>query len=283
MSLKKSLLYPFAKLFFAGLTLNDALWRAKYLNSRGIGATIDFLGEDVSDGTEARQAKEEYRRAIGAVSAGSLDASLAIKLSHVGMVIDPALAGGLALELAAEARDKHVFLWVDMEGSRYTDGTMEIFRKLREIQPESGIALQAYLKRTPDDLRALTAEGAAVRLVKGAYNEPPEIALQDMRGIRAQYVEMAEYLFANSRSFAVGTHDRILVERVLGLSKGYTGAVEFQMLMGMRDDLKRRLTGLGKRVVEYVPYGSDWYGYGVRRLKEKRRNLLYFAQGLFGR
>ena len=122
-----------------------------------------------------------------------------------------------------------------------------------------------------------------IRLVKGAYSEPQELAYQEMPEIRSRYEGLLEYLFANAKSFATGTHDHTLIARALKLSEGSHGSCEFQMLMGMRDPLKRRLASSGHRVVEYVPYGTDWYSYGLRRLKEKRRNILYFAEGLMGR
>lgn len=283
MHLSRPLLYPFARRFFAGLKLNDAIRRAKNLNSRGVGATIDFLGEDVREGVDAREAKAEYSRAIEAISDAGLDASLSIKLTHIGLNIIPELAEKNLIALAGLARAKKVFLWIDMEGSEHTSDTIEIYRRLLLENDATGIALQAYLKRTWTDLESLLEEGAVVRLVKGAYNEPPDVAFQGMRVIRLNFIAMAEHLFKNARAFAIATHDRGLIQKSLELAREHDGKVEFQMLMGMRDDLKRSLASQGMRVVEYVPYGSDWYGYGMRRLKEKRRNILYFVQGLYGR
>jgi len=282
MNLKQRILYPFAKHFFAGTTLADAVARVRAANSLGMGVMLDFLGEDVAESTEAERARQEYARAIEAVSGGP-DASLAIKLTHIGLDIRKSAALENALALVKLAKERGVPVWVDMEGSEHTDATIEIYKSLLEAYRDTGIAIQAMLKRSPEDLKALVAVGAKVRLVKGAYNEPSDIAIRDMAGIRRQYVAMMEYLFANSPFVAVGTHDRGLVNRALELRKDYSGHLEFQMLMGMRDDLKRSLVAAGHRVVEYVPYGSDWYGYGMRRLKEKRRNIVYFVQGMVGR
>lgn len=281
---RQALLYPFARRFFAGTTLEAALDRAGYVNRLGMGATLDFLGEGVTKAGEAEEARAEYARVIDAVAKGGLDASVAVKLTHVGLDISPALAQVNVTGLAERARRNGVFLWIDMEGSRYTEDTLSIYKKLiGEYEGSVGVALQACLNRTRDDLAGLVAEGATVRLVKGAYREPPETAIQDEAGIRVRYLEMMEYLFEKAGSFAVGTHDRKILNRAIELSRGYGGKFEFQMLMGMRDDMKRRLAAGGHRVVEYVPYGTDWYGYGIRRLKEKKRNALYFAQGFLGR
>ena len=283
MTLKQSLLYPFARRFFAGLTLEDALALAAHDNAHGVSATLDYLGEDVRDGTEAEKARSEYSRIIEEIAARRLDASVAIKLTHIGLDISREMAENSALELVAAARARGVFVWVDMEGSAHTQATIEIYRGLlREYPGGVGIALQAYLKRTWDDLKSLAGEGAKVRLVKGAYNEPPEIAITGNRELRRRFVDMTEYLIQSGRPFAIGTHDRAVIKAAEKMSGG-RDAIEFQMLMGIRDDVKLRLARQGRRVVEYVPYGSDWYGYGIRRLKERRRNIAYFAQGLLGR
>ncbi len=283
MTLKESLLYPFAKKFFAGTTLGDAIARARAVNAQGMGATLDFLGEDVTDATQAESAREQYARTIEAIARERLDASVAIKLTHIGLDIGRELARENAERLTGFARERGVFVWVDMEGSAHTDDVIGLYLGLLKAGMPVGVALQASLKRTPADIKTLVEKGAMIRLVKGAYSEPPELAYQEMPEIRSRYEGLLEYLFANAKHFAIGTHDRTLIGRALKLSEGSPGRCEFQLLMGMRDPLKRRLASSGRRVVEYVPYGTDWYSYGLRRLKEKRRNILYFAEGLMGR
>lgn len=282
MSLSRALLYPVARRFFAGVKLEPALERIKEDNALGIGATIDFLGEDIAYASEAEMAKAEYRRAVEAIAFEALDASVAIKLTHIGLDISSILAENNALELAAAAKERGVFLWVDMEGSEHTDSTISVYKKLLSKGIPAGIALQASLKRTWDDVKALAPEGARIRLVKGAYNEPPEIALQDMEAIRARFIDIAHYLIDTGSAFAIGTHDLALIDNVRAMASG-ADRVEYQMLMGLRDSTKKKLVQDGLRVVEYVPYGADWYGYGIRRLTEKKRNALYFVQGLMGR
>lgn len=283
MELKKAAVHPFAKRFFAGETLEDALVHAAELNIRGMGATLDFLGEDVPGVVEAEAAASEYLRVLGEAYMRGLDCSLAIKLTHIGLAFDRGLATAYALKLAEDARSKGLGLWVDMEGSEHTGATLDIYREMRKINPGTGVALQAMLKRTWDDLRSLVEEGATVRLVKGAYDEPPDIAVDDTRELRDRYIEMMEYLFSHCGRFAIGTHDKGIIDIAAHVTSRFSCEVEFQMLMGLRDDVKRELVSAGRRVVEYVPYGTDWYGYGMRRLMEKKRNALYFAEGLLGR
>ena len=278
------MLHPFARRFFAGETLEDALARAKPVNASGISATLDFLGEDTTSPAEAKAASDEYMRVLDEVSARGLDVSLAVKLTHIGLDIDPDIALEYALALGKSANRKGLTLWLDMEGSQHTSMTIETYRKVRKVHPGAGMALQACLRRTPGDLIALVKEGALIRLVKGAYREPPDVALTRMRDIRRRYLELMAYLSEHSDKFAVGTHDRGIIDEAKKLAgKNAHAAIEFQMLMGMRDDLKAALVNDGKRVLEYIPYGTDWYGYGIRRLTEKKRNAVYFAMGLIGR
>ncbi|MGC2423657.1 MAG: proline dehydrogenase family protein [Nitrospirota bacterium] len=283
MELRQRLLYPLAKKFFAGFKLEDAIHRAKLVNSRGMGAIIDFLGEDVSTHEAAGRATAEYARILEAAGRAKLDAALAVKLTNLGMGFSYWLARDNGLGLAKTAKDAGVFLWVDMEGSSYTSDTIRIYREMHAVNPECGIALQACLKRTRDDLESLIRDGAVIRLVKGAYKEPQKTAFQKSSEVRSNWLVLVQELFNNSGRFAVGTHDRRLLGQALKLSEGYGGSLEFQMLMGVRDSLKEELLRKGRRVVEYIPYGTDWYGYGIRRLMEKKRNVLYFAQGLIGR
>ena len=282
MRVRETLLYPFAKRFFAGVGLNDAIARAKEDNRAGMGATVDYLGEDVNTTAEAEHAAEEYIRAVESVSSSGLDASVSVKLTHIGLDISRELAENNAAEIVKTASERGVFIWLDMEDSSHTSETLSIYGGLLSSGAQVGVAVQAYLKRSMDDVRSVARSGGVVRIVKGAYNETEDIAYGNMPEIRGNFIDMARYLLSEGRRFAVGTHDRPLIDQLLLVSSGGKG-VEFQMLMGIRDDMKARLAASGSRVVEYIPYGSEWYGYGLRRVREKRRNLLYMAQGLMGR
>ncbi|MBI5190902.1 MAG: proline dehydrogenase family protein [Nitrospirae bacterium] len=284
MSIREAVVYPFARKFFAGESLSDAVSRVRGLNAKGMGASVDFLGEDVTNSAEADAAFEEYARAIHSVKREGLGASVSVKLTHIGLDMGREIAENNALKLAAQAEAEGLFLWLDMEGSRHTENILGVYRELIRLHRGMvGVAIQASLLRSWRDIRSLVPEGGIIRLVKGAYDEPPEIALQDMADIRAQFTGMMVYLFDSGSRFAVGTHDKALVETALKIAGARRAPFEFQMLMGMRDRLKRQLVRDGFRVVEYVPYGTEWYGYGMRRLKEKRRNILYMAEGLAGR
>jgi proline dehydrogenase len=283
MELRKKLIRPLASRFFAGETLEDGISRTKAVNAVGMGVTLDFLGEDVVDLSEAKKAKGEYGRILAAIPENGLDCSLAVKLTHLGLDADRGLAFSSLRELGGLARANGIRLWLDMEGSAHTDDVIEAYRMLVREQPDSGLALQASLWRTWDDLKTLSAEGALIRLVKGAYREPANVAEHRPLEITRRYIEMMEHLFAGRAPFAVATHDKQIIGIALRIIKDFRVEPEFQMLMGMRDRLKRELVESGQRVVEYVPYGADWYGYGIRRLKEKRRNVLRMAEGLIGR
>jgi proline dehydrogenase len=283
MDIRKGIVRPFAERFFAGETMEDALEHARRANAQGMGVTLDYLGEDVAGFTEALEAQDEFERLLAAVSEKGLDCSLAIKLTHIGLGLDRSLAFAALKSLGAVSEDMGIRLWLDMEGSEHTDDTIEAYRMLKGVNPDSGLALQASLWRTWEDLTALVAEGARIRLVKGAYREPDVVAASRPAEIRTRFIDMMMYLFAHARAFAIGTHDKAIIDAALRASKDVHMDFEFQMLMGMRDDLKLSLVGEGRRVVEYVPYGEDWYGYGMRRLMEQRRNVLRFAEALAGR
>jgi len=282
MELRKKLIRPLAGRFFAGEKLEDGISRARAANAGGMGVTLDFLGEDVVDPSEAVQAVQEFGRILAAISDNQLDCSIAVKLTHLGLVADREFAFSSLKALGALAREKGVRLWLDMEGSAHTDDVIEAYRMLVREQPDSGIALQASLWRTWDDLRSLSSEGALIRLVKGAYKEPASVAEHKPSEIRKRFIEMMEHLFAGRSPFAVGTHDKEIIGTTLRKAKEFRVEPEYQMLMGMRGRLKRELVELGLRVVEYVPYGDGWYGYGIRRLKEQRRNVLRMVEGLAG-
>lgn len=283
LEMKERIVHPFARRFFAGVTLAEAVSRVRYVNSRGMSATLDFLGEDTGSVLEAEAALAEYLRVLDAIQTLRLDCSLAIKLTHIGLRVDADMAVEAVQMIGRAASEKGVVVWVDMEGSEHTGKTIDAYRRLRGVHPGAGIALQACLHRTPADLKSLENEGALIRLVKGAYREGPDVAITGMREIRGRYIELMATLFRDAGYFAVGTHDRAIIDAAKGLAQKSGHKMEFQMLMGMRDGMKAELVADGMRVVEYIPYGADWYGYGMRRLMEKKRNAVYFALGLAGR
>jgi proline dehydrogenase len=268
--------------FVAGEHLADALTAIDRLTAAGLTVTLDHLGEDVTGPVAARESRDAYLRALDAVGTAGLGASVevSVKLSAFGQ----ALPGGHDLALAnlepvaAAAADAGTTVTLDMEDSSTVDSTLGVLAALRSRYPGTGIVLQSYLHRTPDDLRALAGAGARVRLVKGAYREPPSVALQDKRAVDRAFEDCLRILMSSAGYPMIGSHDPHMIAAALDLAGGKD--FEFQMLYGMRPAEQRRLVAEGHRVRVYLPYGTDWYGYFMRRLAERPANLLFFARAL---
>jgi proline dehydrogenase len=273
--------------FVAGEQLSAGMAAAGRLVDLGLAVTIDHLGEDVSTAAEAAGSRDAYLRAIDAIGGAGLGGAVefSVKLSAFGQ----ALPGGhdIALDnvsaVAAAASDAGTTVTLDMEDSTTVDSTLAVLRSLRARHPGTGAVLQSYLLRTPDDARALATEGSRVRLVKGAYREPPDVALQDKRAIDAAYEQCLAILMAGPGYPMVGSHDPAMIGHAQRLAAGHgraPGSFEFQMLYGMRPREQQRLAGLGYRTRVYLPYGADWYGYFMRRLAERPANVLFFLRAL---
>ncbi|MGY1618256.1 proline dehydrogenase family protein [Geodermatophilus sp. SYSU D00691] len=273
--------------FVAGETLEDALAAVRALAADGITVTLDHLGEDVTDRAEAKRSRDAYLAALDALAPLRLGpaAEVSVKLSAFGQ----ALPGGedLSLELvrpvveAATAMGTTVTL--DMEHSSTVDATLAALGELRRDHPWTGAVLQAMLRRTEDDARALADAGSRVRLVKGAYREAPEVAFQTRREVDAAYARSLGVLMRGAGYPMVGSHDPRLVELAQRLAAAYgrrPDSWEVQMLYGIRPDEQHRLAAAGVRVRAYVPYGVDWYGYFMRRLAERPANLRFFLRSL---
>jgi proline dehydrogenase len=268
--------------FVAGERLADALAAIDRLAAAGLTVTLDHLGEDVTGPAAARESRDAYLRALDAVGAAGLGRTVevSVKLSAFGQ----ALPGGHDLALAnvepvaAAATDAGTTVTLDMEESSTVDSTLAVLAALRVRHPGTGIVLQSYLHRTPDDLRALCEPGSRVRLVKGAYREPPSAALQDKRDVDRAFEQCLRILMAGDGYPMVGSHDPRMITAALAMAGGK--AFEFQMLYGMRPAEQHRLVADGRRVRVYLPYGTDWYGYFMRRLAERPANLLFFARAL---
>jgi proline dehydrogenase len=272
--------------FVAGDRLEDALVAAQELNSRGIGAILDQLGEGVADLDGATHATQEYLAGVAAIAERRLDATVSLKLSQLGLVIDPEVCAanlGMILDRAAALG---VGVEVDMEQSDLVDSSLRVFRDAAEQHPQTRLAMQASLRRTPSDLDAMAALKPRVRLVKGAYAEPLDTALRSRKEVTAQYQHLTRWLFRHGSDPAFGTHDSACIEHAekvaseLGVGKQ---DFEVQMLYGIRRDLQESLTEDGYRVRVYIPYGSAWYPYLMRRMAERPTNLLFFVRAVAGR
>lgn len=274
--------------FVAGESLDDAIAAARALAADGIAVTLDHLGEDVTDRAQARRTRDAYLTALEALAPLRLGpaAEVSVKLSAFGQAL-PDGGHDLALELvrpvveAASAAGTTVTL--DMEDHRTVDSTLAAVAELRKDHPSTGAVLQSMLHRTEDDAKALAVSGSRVRLVKGAYDEPEQVAHQRKRDVDAAYRRCLEILMSGPGYPMVGSHDPALVALAHELAAQHSRAAdswEVQMLYGIRPDEQRRLADAGTRVRAYVPYGADWYGYFMRRLAERPANVAFFLRSL---
>jgi proline dehydrogenase len=268
--------------YIAGDALADAVTTVRDLNRRGAAATVDVLGEFIRIPDEAEATATEYEHALDAIAAEQLDANVSVKLSALGIEIDRDLAGRTLARVLKSAERHGIFVRIDMEHSGLTDETLTLYRNLRdEGHDDVGIVLQAYMRRASDDVSRLADLTPNVRLVKGIYLEPAEVAYQAMPEINASYLRLLEQLIEGGSHVGIATHDRALVAAALDMIKRRRLArdrYEFQMLLGVAGDVARRLIAEGHRVRVYVPYGRAWYAYSVRRLKENPSIAGYVAR-----
>ena len=280
----KSLVRTIAARYVAGETLEDALATVRALNAEGCMATLDVLGEDITRLGETDPTVRAYQEALAAIAERGADSNISVKLSALGLKLDPAHCRREFARIVETARGHGIFVRIDMEDSSVTEETLRIFFEFRERYEKVGIVLQAYLRRSADDARRVAAVGGNVRVCKGIYVEPAAIAFQDREEIRGSYMRMVEALVSAGSYVGIATHDPALVERSLalvgrlGLDRGF---YEFQMLLGVARTLRRSLTAAGERLRVYVPYGEAWYAYSVRRLKENPSIAGHVVKGLF--
>lgn len=272
--------------FVAGDTLADGIQAVRALASAGKSATLDYLGERVTSTSEARAACKAYLEALQRIADEGLDCGVSVKPTQMGLRLDPALARDLIALIIAAAEQTGAHVTLDMEGSDVTEATVGLVEQLRAAgHTEIGCALQAYLRRTRDDLERLCRIGASVRLCKGAYAEPPSVAFSSRAEVDASYAACAELLLRQGVYPRIATHDHGQIDHVrqvaerLGLPRD---AFEFQMLYGVRPALQDALVRDGYRVRVYVPFGEQWYPYFMRRLAERPANLAFFLRALRG-
>ncbi|MGB2962908.1 MAG: proline dehydrogenase family protein [Anaerolineales bacterium] len=286
--------------FVAGETLDQAIRVVKKLNAQGISTTLDHLGENVNTEGDARQATEEILTILDRLNSEGVISGVSIKLSQIGLVVDPVLCEENLLQILDAAKQKNIFIRVDMEDSQLTDQTLELFTRVSKKGELSspGIAIQAYLFRSEDDVRKLLESESPIRLCKGAYKESPTIAFPKKSDVDKNFDKLTDLLLDSSLdveskisadgSFppipAIATHDQLRIDHALVYAKSINlpkQGLEFQMLYGIRADLQEELTSRGYPVRVYVPYGSEWYPYFVRRLAERPANLWFFLSNLF--
>ena len=274
----------FAGRYIAGETLEDAVRTVRQLNAEGVCATLDVLGEDVTKEGEAVQARDQAILVLRTIVREQLDSNLSIKLTSLGLKLDKKFCEANVREILKVAAKLKIFVRFDMEDSTCTSDTIEIFKRLHRAYPATGIVVQAYLFRTVDDVRGLLKGKANFRLCKGIYKEPKEIAFQARAEVQQNYVGLLEMMLKGKAYVGIATHDSVLVdaaERLIREFKLRHSQYEFQMLLGVRPELRRRLVRDGHRVRLYVPFGEHWYGYSTRRFKENPEIAGYVFKALF--
>ena len=276
------LFYRIAKRWIAGYTLKDAIDAARDANERKMQALINRLGEHTPDRNLIQQYVEEYLNLLEAIRNEKLEATISIKPSQIGLTADATLYLDNLLKILAKAEEEGRFVWIDMENSPYTESTVGIYRELLSTHKDLGLCLQANMKRSETDLKDLLPRGGKIRLVKGAYPENGEIAFKRRTELNANYLRLMHILFEQARFFAIGTHDEKMIDEAEKLSHDYNANFEFQLLKGIRDDLKSRLVTDGFRIGEYIPYGPEWYNYSKRRMRERKRNILLLIRSITG-
>ena len=267
------------------MTVADALDAARRVNDEGIAVSLDSLGESVLDTGQAEASAAIYHQLLDAIQERKLSANVSVKLTQVGMDLDPSLAERIVGEMVAHADAARSFVRIDMEGSPYTEATIAMTERLHARWPgRVGTVLQAYLYRTAQDAKRLTAQGIRIRLCKGAYKEAAEIAFPDKADVDRNYCELMKSLATSGVFCGIATHDEVIFAEMCryvaeqGISKD---AFEFQMLYGVRRDLQRRLAKEGFGVRVYIPFGPEWYPYFMRRLAERPANVLFLARNFF--
>ena len=275
--------------FVAGMSVEEALEATIATNARGMSVSVDNLGENVTNLEEARHSAQLYHDMLDQLAARKLNANVSLKLTHMGLDIDDAVARRIVAEVVAHAARIDNFVRIDMEGSPYTEKTLEIVRELHR-QPGNagkvGAVLQAYLHRSERDAEELCAERIRIRLCKGAYKEPPEIAFQDKSEVDANFVKLMKILLKSGTYHGIATHDPKMIDATIAFARAENikpGAFEFQMLYGVRRDLQEQLVkdGWGMRV--YIPFGTEWYPYLMRRLAERPANAIFILKNLLRR
>jgi proline dehydrogenase len=271
--------------FIAGESLAEALTAVADLNRRGGRASLNFLGENVRTPEEARVAQAEYFRQVDEIHHRGLDSNISVKLTQLGLDLSTELCFELTREVVERAQHHGRDVEIDMEGSDYTDRTLEIVHRLRDEFDGVGVAIQAYLYRSEKDLRSLIARGIKVRLVKGAYREPPDRAFPRKRQVDENYRRLLDILLAEAPRFAIATHDVRMIQHAIAYIRDHGIApprtFEFQMIYGVRRDLQARLLEEGWPLRVYVPYGTHWYPYFMRRLAERPANVGFILRHLF--
>jgi proline dehydrogenase len=281
--LPKSLVGRVARRYIAGETVQDAIRVARDLNARGLRATMDILGEDVHRLDQARGAALTYRTLLDHLEREKIDSNVSVKLTQLGLKVDKNECLQLADSIVVRAHELGNFVRIDMEDSSCTTDTLEIYSELRRRHANVGVVIQAYLRRTADDVTQLKSIEPNFRLCKGVYVEPEDVAYQEMSEINRNYLQTLERLLRSGIYVGIATHDEHLVreaQRLIGELQVPQTAYEFQMLLGVTEGLRSRIRAAGHPLRVYIPFGRDWYAYSVRRLRENPKLAGYVLRAM---
>jgi proline dehydrogenase len=270
--------------FVAGETLDEAIAATRACNHAGLLVTLDCLGENVSTAADAQKARDIYLQMYDRIAKEKLNANVSCKLTQLGLDVSVEFCEGLVLSIAERAANYDSFLRIDMEGSLYTQRTVDLVKRVRSQTPCVGTVIQAYLYRSERDIQDLLAYGCRIRLCKGAYKEPPDVAFPRKSEVDANYTKLMRLLLSSGFYHAIATHDPRMIAatiRYAAENKISKDDLEFQMLYGIRSDLQRMLVRDGYRVRIYVPFGMEWFPYFMRRLAERPANIGFFIRNFF--
>ncbi len=273
-------LFKIAKQWIAGNTIDDALISAKNAYQSGRHAIINKLGEYHTSKKQINTTMKEYQEIVNSFRKWKIRGAISIKPTQIGLSISQKECYRNFEKIIQDARNAHVFVWLDMESSEHTDETIEIYHAFFSKYERLGIALQANLKRTENDLNDLLSIGGKIRLVKGAYREKARISFKTKKDVDYNNVKLMKILFKKGNEFAIASHDIKIIQKAQNLSKKYPRKFEFQFLKGLREELKPGLIKKKFVVSDYIPYGANWLPYSIRRIKERKRNILLLGSSL---
>jgi len=279
-NLLSGLVFRVAKHWIAGEALEDATARSQRSNTVGVRGIINFLGEETTSRGETVTAADEYIKMLEEIDARRIESCISVKPTQIGLAIDKGLFMQNLDRIMSNAARLGIFVWVDMEDSPFTVDVVGTYLEFHKRFDNMGVAIQAYLKRSEDDVARILDSRGIIRLCKGAYNESPEIVYKRRNQINDNFSKLMRMMFERGRGFAIASHDEKLIEEATRLSNVHHADFEFEMLMGIRDKKKLELVERGYRVSEYIPFGKSWWAYAVRRIREHKSNIFLLARSL---
>lgn len=280
MGLKETFVLPLAKRWISGVNMDSAIEDAKKANSKGIGVVVNFLGEEIKDPSEADANATEYLKLQQSLFDGKINGFASVKLTQLGLGADDSGMATRLEKIAVNSSQLNQLLWVDMEGSAFVDRTLSTYLSFHEKYNNMGLALQSYTRRSEADLKKILDAGGTVRLVKGAYRESPDFVYPTRDEVSKNFTKLMEMLFDRGQGFAIATHDTALLDKARSLSESKHADFRFELLKGIRDDVKEDLVKSGFKVSEYLPYGDRWWAYSKRRVTEHPSNIWLLLRSL---